>query len=164
MARMAVTSYLEAAERTHGPEVADILWRRVQSGFILADSVRTTPRKLDEKAITPIGWDEGIPICEEEVDKHSTKPGMSLAECSGKLLTLFQRKAMATRGLHASAVAQIRGRPISVWLTPSVMDEEGEAFIKALANSWVWITPGKPADKSRLYREFSWGGKMFGVS
>jgi hypothetical protein len=163
MARMAVTSYLESAESIHGPEVADALWRRVQAGFILADSVRTTPAKFNESVIDPPDWTQGIEVCDDDLDVPTPPQGEGLAECSTKLLKLFRRKADATQGLHASVAARIGGRPISAWLTSFILEEEGEEFIRALANSRAWICPGD-AEKSRLFREFSWGGRMFGVS
>lgn len=159
MARLAVTSYLEEAEAKHGPEHADALWRRVQAGFILADSVRTTPRKWTEAVSTPTAWTEGIEVCEEDVNPT---PSDDLSAASNNLLHLFRRKALATHGLHAGVGARIGGRPIGVWLDPEVMSEEGEEFIEALSNSRAWIKAGD-ADESRLFKEFSWGGRMFGV-
>ncbi len=160
MARLAVTSYLESEESKHGPEHADMLWRRVQAGFILADSVRTTPRKFKEPVTTPPSWDEGIELSEEDLDHP---PLVALTIASTNLLNLFKRKSAATKGLHSAVGARIGGRPISVWLSPEVMEEEGEDFLEVLANSPGWIKPGD-SEGSRLYKEFSWGGRMFGVS
>lgn len=167
MAKQAVEDFLHAAAKEHGPEAADKLWKRVQAGFIMADSVRTTPRTHRELAEgpqdTPKYWDEGIPLARDDLSP-SVAHGADRDALEAQLLDVFRAKAYAANGLHCTAPARIGGKRIGEWLTPeSLAGESGEEFMRALALSRAWLRPGPNSHNSRLINECEWGGRMFGA-
>jgi hypothetical protein len=164
MARIAVARFLADAERTHGPAASAALWRRVQAGYILADTVRTTPQTFAELAAgataEPDAWAAGVPLASDDFTHASAQDRSAL---EARLLAVFRGKAHAAQGLHCTAPARIGGRRIGEWLTPAGLDgAQGEEFMRALAGSRAWVRPGRDGHKSRLIRECEWGGKMFG--
>lgn len=174
MARMAVSDFLSSAI-DNGATEAEVarLWKRVQSGYVLADSVRTTPRtfkELAEEGPTPDPecWTRGIPLSHEDIyGPFDTNTGASSRDhrekLENELLSIFRAKSHAAKGLHCTAPGRIGGKRIGEWLDEEHLEGDGgETFMRALADSPVWIRRGQDSDKSRLIRECEWGGRMFG--
>lgn len=151
MARLAVERYLADAEARLGVDAADALWRRVQTGIVLVEGVRTTPRLSSEpEAGTSAPFTDGIPVSPHELDGGPDRT--AFARTSEALLGIFVRKAEASRGLHAASLAKIGGRSLADWLTPEVLARDGHVFLVALAASPIWIKPGVDAESSKLFR------------
>lgn len=168
MALLAVTDFIESAEKLHGSAAADRLWKRVQAGYVLADSVRTTPktfRELEAEKISPVPpppfFAEGVPLAR---DKMAPLPAEGREVLESRLLQVFRAKAHAAKGLHSATPAKIGQKKVGEWLSPEGLEgEEGDKFMRILAESSMWIRPGQEAHKSRLIKECEWGGKMFGA-
>jgi len=166
------------AEEKHGKAAADRLWRRVQVGFVLADSVRTTPKtfnEMEQEAATaavngqkqahperPLFWDEGVPLSKQDLRPLEMTTRKAKEDA---VLAIFRKKAYSAMGLHSACMGRIAGRKIGEWLTPQVLDDETEAcrFMDGLASSPVWIKKGPGYERSKLLKEFEWGGRMFGA-
>lgn len=177
MALLAVIDFLRDAQEKQGKAAANRLWRRVQAGYTLADSVRTTPKtykeleqEKDEQIVSgpnrplkePLFWKEGVPLAKEDLRPTQLK---TRHEKEQAMLRIFRNKATGAKGLHSSCMGRVGGRRIGEWLDPDVLadPEQARQFIEGLAHSPVWIKKGKDYESSRLIREFEWGGRMFGA-
>lgn len=143
MAMSAVADYIELTEREEGAEAAHIAWRRVQAGYILAEGLPTTPEspslKKQLKAPFP---------------RNDTEAG---------LLKIFAAKAFVAHKIHCNSRLKIGRRSLVDWLEPKAFANKGwqRDFLHDLENCKPWVVKGD-SEKSRLVRELSWEGKMFG--
>ena len=169
MARMAISDFLASVQEVHGQEETNKIWRRIQAGYHLADSVRTTPKTFKEIGDVHVledlaSWDEGVTLSEEvQQQENSSGDHNYLEDLEQRLLAIFRAKAHAAQGLHSTAAGKIAGRSIGEWLTPEgLQGDQGIAFMEALGSSRAWIIRGEDYQRSRLIKQCEWGGKMFG--
>ncbi len=102
MGRIAVEQYLAQVEAAEGVAKRDEMWRRVQAGVVLADTLPTTPwgpQQFDPHTWTPIA--DPVP--------PPTKLENAVAE-------LFLRKAPASAKMHCTSRIRIGGRSLETWL------------------------------------------------
>lgn len=143
MSMNAPVNYIQHILETEGEEAAQIVWRRVQTGYIFSEWLG----QKDEKATDiPLEYDN-IPCDKLEA----------------QVLKIFSAKAHAAHGLHCGCKAKIKNRSLDDWLDPvKFTNEEWQYdFLRSLSTSKPWIYPGD-SNKSRLVTELRWGGKMFG--
>ena len=130
MGAAAVTAYVESFE---DPQKKELAWRRVQTGYILSDLLRTTPtppNDLDKQVERIFGAK-----CRTAKSMHTF--------CKGKI------------------GGGIFGKPLSEWLDPGKFENRGQIFVKVLADS-RWVKKGSPRS-SKLIQELHWGGRMYGA-
>jgi hypothetical protein len=143
MAMAAVTDYINQVEREDGAAAAHSAWRRVQTGYILAEGLPTTPESPSLKAKA----EEPFPRTEMEVS----------------LLDIFAAKASVAHKIHCNSRLKIGRRSLVDWLEPNsfASREWQKDFLQDLGNCKPWVIKGD-SEKSRLVKELSWEGKMFG--
>jgi hypothetical protein len=143
MAMAAVTDYIDRVERDDGVEAAQIAWRRVQAGYILAEGLPTTPESPSLK-VKP---EEPFPRTETEAE----------------LLGIFAAKAFVAHKIHCNSRLKIGRRSLVDWLEPNAFADKQwqKDFLHDLSNCKPWVIMGD-SEKSRLVKELSWEGKMFG--
>ncbi|ORX33387.1 hypothetical protein BD324DRAFT_585204 [Kockovaella imperatae] len=148
----AVDRYLKGVLVDKGPKEQDKAWRRVQAGAALADGLPTTPWNPIEFEKTKGGtW---------RPTQESPTPATLI---ESQVADLFRRKSTAASGLHCALRLRLQGRSVEEWLDPrSMSSAKIVEFVRALAGARPWIVPGRPA-KSRLVKEMTWGGRMFGA-
>ncbi|KAG9197116.1 hypothetical protein G6514_002258 [Epicoccum nigrum] len=143
MAMSAVADYIELTERAEGAEAARIAWRRVQAGYILAEGLPTTPESPSLKTQPK----EPFPRSDTEAD----------------LLKIFAAKAFVAHKIHCNSRLKIGRFSLVDWLEPKTFANKGwqKDFLHDLGNCKPWVVKGD-SKKSRLVKELSWEGKMFG--
>ncbi|KAI2678232.1 hypothetical protein DTO013E5_9704 [Penicillium roqueforti] len=136
MAMNSVAKFLAHVELTEGAGVAERAWRRVQAGYCLSSALS----------------------CPEFVS-----PTTSSNEWNNGLAEVFKAKAQAAGNIHCPSLIKLDGQTLGQWLIPENFSsiQSQERFVAALARTKPWVRPGDSAN-SRLIRELSWGGKMFG--
>ncbi|KAK2611944.1 hypothetical protein QQS21_002050 [Conoideocrella luteorostrata] len=144
MAMAVAIDYIEQTRQEDGEEAAATAWKRVQAGYTLAESLPTTPQSVSLRAapkVKPITW-----TAEETA-----------------VVKIFRSKAAVAHGIHCRSALRFGGHTISEWLEPNVFNNQQhqKAFLQSISNSRPLIIRGNSA-KSRLTRELSWEGKMFG--
>lgn len=144
MGRIAVEQYLSQVEAAEGVAKRDEMWRRVQAGVVLADTLPTTPwgpRQFDPHTWTPVA--------------DSLPPPTKLENA---VAALFLRKAPASAKMHCTSRIRIGGRSLESWLDPAAIDiQRSLDFVRCLSGK-DRIRAG-----SRLMKEIEWGGRMFGA-
>ncbi|KAF2995669.1 hypothetical protein E8E13_002256 [Curvularia kusanoi] len=143
MAMSAVADYIELVERDEGTEAARIAWRRVQAGYILAEGLPTTPES-------------------PSLRKQPNEP-FPRTETEASLLSIFAAKASVAHKIHCNSRLKIGRRSLVDWLEPNAFANKRwqKEFLQDLGNCKPWVIQGD-SEKSRLVRELSWEGKMFG--
>lgn len=143
MAMAAVADYIELIERDEGVEAARIAWRRVQAGYILAEGLPTTPESSSLKV---------------EPSEPFPRTGTEVA-----LLNIFAAKAFVAHKIHCNSRLKIGRRSLVDWLEPKAFADKKwqKDFLHDLGNCRPWVIKGD-SEKSRLVKELSWEGKMFG--
>ncbi|KAF2627301.1 hypothetical protein BU25DRAFT_368201 [Macroventuria anomochaeta] len=143
MAMAAVADYIDLVEQDEGAEAAHVAWRRVQAGYILAEGLPTTPESPSLKAET----DGPFPRTETEA----------------ALLDIFAAKAFVAHKIHCNSRLKIGRRSLVDWLEPKAFADRQwqQGFLHDLSNCKPWVIKGD-SEKSRLVKELSWEGKMFG--
>lgn len=143
MAMAAVANYIDLVKQEEGAEAAHIAWRRVQAGYILAEGLPTTPESPSLK-VEPEG---PFPRTETE----------------GALLDIFAAKAFVAHKIHCNSRLKIGRRSLVDWLEPKAFADKQwqKEFLVDLGNCKPWVIKGD-SEKSRLVKELSWEGKMFG--
>ncbi|WVW84310.1 hypothetical protein I302_106344 [Kwoniella bestiolae CBS 10118] len=157
MARMAVERYLEGVRARNGEEAMKNVWKRVQTGYILAEGLPTTPSGPVE--FEPVKSPEG------KMYRQPRKPpgGDVPTPAESRLVEVIMRKANAAEKMHCTSRMKIGLYTVEKWLDPSALTEEKTlSFIRALAAKRPFVIPGEP-EKSRFVRDLEWGGKMFGA-
>ena len=136
MAVSNVSKLLAHVESTEGSEAAARVWKRVQAGFCLS-SMLSCPESASLVA-PPNEWNK-------------------------ELVDMFKAKSQAGGPAHCASLIKVDGQTLGQWLTPENMASLAgqERFLAALAKMKPWVRPGDSVN-SRLIRELSWGGKMFG--
>ena len=143
MAMQAVVDYVQYISNVGGDDLAQQTWRRVQTGFLLSESLVSSPGDLSGGG----DYKEDVYFDKREVE----------------IVKIFQAKATVAHRLHCSSRVKIKGRTLVEWLEPNafVSRKWQSDFLHALADTKPWIYKGN-SDKSRLVAEFCWDGKMFG--
>ncbi|KAF1922854.1 uncharacterized protein M421DRAFT_10206 [Didymella exigua CBS 183.55] len=143
MAMAAVSDYIDLVEKEEGAEAAHIAWRRCQAGYILAEGLPTTPESPSLK-----------------VEPESPFPR---TEMEGTLLDIFAAKTFVAHKIHCNSRLKIGCRSLIDWLEPRAFADKQwqKEFLVDLGNCKPWVIKGD-SEKSRLVRELSWEGKMFG--
>ncbi|OAQ93982.1 ABC transporter [Purpureocillium lilacinum] len=81
-----------------------------------------------------------------------------------RIVTIFTAKSIASHRIHDHCTMTLGGQSLSKWLDPTLfhrLDWQAK-FLKCLRNAKPWIHKGN-SSKSRLVRQLSWGGSMFGA-
>jgi hypothetical protein len=79
--------------------------------------------------------------------------------------SMLSDKAQLSRQIHCGSRVRIDKQSLTDWLASHNKHNDAESktkFLNALANARPWIVKGD-SDRSRLIRELSWKGKMFGA-
>lgn len=143
MAMAAVTNYIESIAEQEGEEAANIAWKRVQAGYILAEGLPTTPESPSLK----VQAEEPFP----RTDTEAT------------LIEIFAAKSFVAHKIHCNSRLKIGRRSLVDWLEPNAFKDAQwqKEFVQDLSNCSPWVIKGDNG-KSRLVKELSWEGKMFG--
>jgi len=138
MATKIVIDYLNHIRAREGEDALQQTWKRVQVGYLLS-AMSGAPRPTTGKPRYQNSY-------------------------SGELLRIFKAKSSVSQKLHCGSKVKIGSKRLSDWLSaetftsPAMQDE----FLEALsqAKPWIRICDGVG---SRLVKELSWSGKMFGA-
>ncbi|KAJ4343418.1 hypothetical protein N0V95_006642 [Ascochyta clinopodiicola] len=143
MAMAAVADYIELIEQDEGAAAAKVAWKRVQAGYVLAEGLPTTPESPSLKVESV----EAFPRNEKEA----------------ALLDIFAAKSFVAHKIHCNSRLKIGRRSLVDWLEPKAFADKQwqKEFLFDLSNCKPWVFKGD-SEKSRLVRELSWEGKMFG--
>lgn len=145
MAMETVVSYIDAVERAEGKEAAEIAWKRVQAGYILAEGLPTVPESPSLRQ-----------------DKKATET-FPRSATEAELISIFAAKSAVAHKIHCNSRLKIGRRSLVNWLEPHAFanPEWQKEFLQDLSNCKPWITKGD-VEKSKLVKELSWEGRMFG--
>lgn len=143
MALAAVVDYITMVEQDDGEEAAQTAWKRVQAGYILAEGLPTTPESPSLKVAV-----------QHPFPRNKTERAM---------LHIFAAKSFVAHKIHCNSRLKIGRRSLVDWLEPSAFkDPEWQMdFLHDLSRCKPWVVQGH-SEKSRLVKELSWEGKMFG--
>jgi hypothetical protein len=143
MAMAAVANYVDMVAEEEGEEAAHVAWRRVQAGYILAEGLPTTPESPSLK--TPA--EEPFPCTDTEA----------------AIVDIFAAKSFVAHKIHCNSRLRIGRRSLVDWLEPEAFKDPQwqKEFLHDLSNCRPWVVKGS-SEKSRLVKELSWEGKMFG--
>jgi hypothetical protein len=143
MAMAAVSNYISLVAEDQGEEAAHIAWKRVQAGYILAEGLPTTPESPSLKSKV----EESFPRTETEA----------------QLVGIFAAKSSVAHKIHCNSRLRIGRRSLVDWLEPNAFKDAAwqREFLHDLSNCKPWVIKGH-SDQSRLVKELSWEGKMFG--
>lgn len=145
MAMNTVVNYINLVERTDGTEAAEVAWRRVQAGYILAEGLPTIPES---------------PSLRKGSKSADTFP-RSATESA--LINIFAAKSAVAHKIHCNSRLKIGRRSLVDWLEPGAFakSEWQKDFLRDLSNCKPWVIKGS-SSKSKLVKELSWEGRMFG--
>jgi len=143
MAMLAATDYVEHIAAEEGECAAQQAWKRIQAGFVLADGLPTTPETPSQK-------------------QRSTKPSPWTNE-EAAAVEIFKAKSRVAQKIHCNSRLKIGRHTLVEWLDPTNFEELAwqRDFMDDLSNRKPWVVKGR-SDESRLIRELSWEGRMFG--
>jgi hypothetical protein len=143
MAMAAVADYINVVEQTEGSDAAHVAWRRVQSGYILAEGLPTTPE---------------CPSLKTPVDGPFPRTANEAA-----VVDIFAAKSFVAHKIHCNSRLRIGRKSLVEWLEPNAFKSARwqKEFLDDLGNCKPWVIKGD-SYKSRLVKELSWEGKMFG--
>ncbi|KAJ4354318.1 uncharacterized protein N0V89_006053 [Didymosphaeria variabile] len=145
MAMATVVDYINLIEQTEGKDAAEVAWRRVQAGYILAEGLPTTPESPSLK-----------------MKRHHETP-FPRSETEASVIEIFAAKCAVAHKIHCNSRLKIGRRSLVDWLEPRAFADPNwqREFLHDLACCKPWIIKGN-SEKSRLVRELSWEGRMFG--
>jgi hypothetical protein len=143
MAMAAVANYVDMVEQEEGKEAAHVAWKRVQAGYILAEGLPTTPESPSLKS-----------QAEDPFPRTDTEAA---------LIDIFAAKSFVAHKIHCNSHLKIGRRSLVDWLEPNAFKDPQwqKEFLQDLVNCKPWVIKGD-SYKSRLVKELSWEGKMFG--
>ncbi|KAI9773927.1 MAG: hypothetical protein M1840_006153 [Geoglossum simile] len=139
----AAEQYLETIKDTYGVQEKGRAWKRIQAGFALSEY-------LEEASPNPeIHQPEGESPATADVEK--------------RFIDIIRAKSLASEKIHSCSGVKLEGRKLAEWLNPTFLSspERQAEFVRCLSNANYWVQKGN-SEKSRLVRELSWGGRMFG--
>jgi hypothetical protein len=142
MAMAAVATYIDVVEQTEGENAAHVAWKRVQAGYILAEGLPTTPESPSLKMSTDL---------------------FPRSEIEAAVVQIFAAKSFVAHKIHCNSRLRIGRKSLVEWLEPNAFRDRHwqKEFLHDLSNCKPWVIQGD-SEKSRLIRELSWEGKMFG--
>jgi hypothetical protein len=145
MAMTTVVDYISLIEQTKGGDAARVAWRRVQAGYILAEGLPTTP--------------ESPSLIRKSIGANSFR----ISKTARELLDIFASKCAVAHKIHCNSRLRIGRRSLVDWLEPRAFADPDwqKDFLHDLSNCKPWIIKGD-SDKSKLVKELSWEGRMFG--
>jgi hypothetical protein len=145
MALNAVEEYLEIVLANQGIETQSRAWKRVRTGFALSEGLE---RGLDPLSIEHASIDE----------QHI------LSDPAWRFVEMILRKCHNSDRIHCGSGLRLKGRKLAEWLRPELLSSriQQAEFVRCLGEDRYWIQKGDSV-KSRLIRELSWGGRMFGA-
>lgn len=143
MAMAAVANYIDLVAKEEGEEAAHVVWKRVQAGYILAEGLPTTPESPSLKA----PQEDPFPRTDTE----------------SALVEVFTAKSFVAHKIHCNSRLRIGRHSLVDWLEPTAFKDpqRQKKFLHDLSNCKPWVIKGD-SSKSRLVKELSWEGKMFG--
>lgn len=143
MAMQSVIEYLQYIQVTEGAWATQLFWRRVQTGYLLSESLSSSPGCVSSGT----DFSDGISFNKYEVD----------------IAKVFKAKAVVAHKLHCSSKVKIKGMTLVEWLEPNAFESKRRQkdFLDALAEARPWVYKGD-CERSRLIKEVGWDGKMFG--
>ena len=143
MAAHTVAEYMVHVTETETPAVATTMWRRIQAGYALSAHQTNSVKKN----LFPTPAPTSAPT-----------PGLYDAD----IVRILVAKAAVAQNAHSACRARIGGKTLAHWLDPEVLKSGSGRTVQELSNAYPWIVKGSPR-QSRLMREISRGGKMFGA-
>ncbi|KAK6354061.1 hypothetical protein TWF730_008479 [Orbilia blumenaviensis] len=148
MAIETVMQYMELIQERDGDSAARHAWRRIQAGYILSKTLPTAPvcPKL-RKIISPSKSTDDFPRNALEAE----------------VIQIFKAKAAVSQKIHCNSRIKFGKLTIVEWLGPNGLksNEQQKQFLDGLSNTEPWVFKGD-SNKSRLIKELSWQGRMFG--
>ncbi|KAH7082876.1 hypothetical protein BKA63DRAFT_403935 [Paraphoma chrysanthemicola] len=143
MAMSAVANYIDVVREKSGEQAAQIAWKRVQAGYVLAEGLPTTPES---------------PSLKQEVEIPFPR-----TDTEASLLNIFAAKTFVAHKIHCNSRLRIGRNSLVDWLEPNAFKDQQwqKEFLHDLSECKPWIIKGD-SGKSRLVKELSWEGKMFG--
>ncbi|KAH7412102.1 hypothetical protein DE146DRAFT_674462 [Phaeosphaeria sp. MPI-PUGE-AT-0046c] len=143
MAVAAVTDYIDVIKKLDGDKAAHMAWKRVQAGYILAEGLPTTPESPSLK----------VPA-KEPFPRNDTE---------ATIVRIFAAKSAVAHGIHCNSRLRIGRKSLVDWLEPEAFKKPAwqQDFLHDLSNCKPWVLKGDSSN-SRLVKELSWEGKMFG--
>ncbi|EMD61356.1 hypothetical protein COCSADRAFT_96304 [Bipolaris sorokiniana ND90Pr] len=143
MAMAAVSNYINLVAEDQGEEAAHIAWKRVQAGYILAEGLPTTPESPSLKSKV----EEPFPRTDTEA----------------QVVAIYAAKSSVAHKIHCNSRLKIGRRSLVDWLEPNAFKNPTwqRDFLHDLSNCKPWVIKGH-STQSRLIKELSWEGKMFG--
>jgi hypothetical protein len=142
MAIAAVANYIDVVKQSEGEDAAHLAWKRVQAGYILAEGLPTTPESPSLKVST-----DSFPRSKTEA----------------AVVEIFAAKTFVAHKIHCNSRLRIGRKSLVEWLEPHAFKSRSwqKEFLHDLSRCKPWVIQGD-SSKSRLVRELSWEGKMFG--
>ncbi|CAN8095704.1 unnamed protein product [Discula destructiva] len=136
MALGIVARYMELVKDTAGADAAEAAWARVQAGYILS----------------------------ERVDETGSDHDGRLSDLEASVIEIIGLKAQVAQKLHCTSRAKIGQKKLADWLSPELWRSQHlqADLLGDLASAAPWVRRGN-SQRSRLIKELSWGGKMFGA-
>lgn len=148
MATHAVTRYLDLIRSTEGEEAVQKAWKRIQTGYIMSQTLG-----------------DGSPKLRKDTAAHPN-PAILINPLSGQLMDIFKAKAAVSQKFHYQSKVHIGSYALSEWLDPALWEAaDGRQQIRLLnilSQAKPWVVAGN-SEKSRILKELSWGGRMFGA-
>ncbi|KAF3313127.1 hypothetical protein TWF173_006301 [Orbilia oligospora] len=141
--------YLELIQKRDGDAAAKHTWKRIQVGYILSKGLPTAPVCPKFRTLKTV-----LPTEREIFPRNSLE---------AEVIRIFKAKALVSQKIHCNSKIKFGGRTITEWLIPNGLESQQHQiqFLDALSNAEPWIFKGD-SDKSRLMKELSWQGRMFG--
>ncbi|KAL6703281.1 hypothetical protein ACN47E_010069 [Coniothyrium glycines] len=143
MAAAAVADYIKLVQRDNGYDAAHVAWKRVQTGYVLAEGLPTTP--------------ESPSLRQESMNSFPRD------DTEEALVAIFTAKSSVAHKIHCNSRLKIGRQSLVDWLEPNAFKDPRwqQEFLQELSNCKPWVTKGDSMN-SRLVKELSWEGKMFG--
>lgn len=145
MALNTAEQYLHVTESAFGTDAKRRAWRRVQAGFVLSEYLE------EHNSFAP------------DLDQQLLSG--TATEAERNVIKIIRTKAAWSDKIHCASNLRLGGRKLAEWLDPAFLTTSQEhqiEFVRRLAASRFWVHPGS-SEKSRLVKELSWGGCMFGA-
>lgn len=143
IAMQAVAKYIELVQQAQGMLSAQQAWKRVQAGFILSKGLSAGPECPSRRTSAVNSFPRNI---------HEAE-----------VVRIIKAKAPVAHKIHCSSRMKIGGRKLVDWLEPQAFARKQWQmdFMDHLGNMKPWVYKGD-SNKSKLMKELSWEGKMFG--
>lgn len=150
MALSIVARYMDHITELEGEAAAQVSWRRIQAGYMLSRSA-------------------GDGVCEstEALKELSLDHETSLpTEDEAAMIAMLKLKARVSHKIHCPSRVKVGHRTIAEWLSSELWSsdrpQDQMCLLNDLAGASPWVRRGDSA-KSRLIRELSLDGRMFGA-